>query len=477
MKASSTRLLAATSICLLLFLPLSTRGAAEVSSPNRLSRVSTRAGHAIRLRYDPAPSSVRIPPPQTLDMSRIQSATITVNYLTGGDLDGSPCYPWPEDARAAFGYGVNIWESLIDSPVSIRINACWSELGEGILGSSGATTFHRDFSGAPVDGRWYQAALANALSGSDLNEADGYDDDGDGADADAEMNIAYNRNFPWYFGTGGEPADYEVDFVSVVLHEVCHGLGFAGSMLKYGTLGYWGWGQSGYPAAYDQFTEEGGGGSGTSLLSYGSGTSALGSALTSGNVFFDGANAREENGGVPPRLYTPASWQPGSSYSHLDYDTFNDTENQLMVWALSSGESAHSPGPVALGILRDLGWTTHEVPSAPTIEAITPSGALNGGTVHVAGLRGSHFQPGASVKLTRQNQQDIPGVNVSVVDTSLITCDFDLNGAAAGSWSVVVTNPDGLSTTLVDGFRVFDAVAFDHTVHLPLVARASSPGS
>jgi hypothetical protein len=71
-------------------------------------------------------------------MVRIQSATITVNYLTGGYMGESPCYPWPEDARAAFEYGASIWESLIDSSVSISINACWSELEEGILGSSGA---------------------------------------------------------------------------------------------------------------------------------------------------------------------------------------------------------------------------------------------------------------------------------------------------------------------------------------------------
>lgn len=480
MRASSTRLLVLMLICFLLFLPLSTsstRGATEPSSPDQSTGPATRAGHTIPLRYDPAPSSVRIPPPQTLGMVRIQSATITVKYLTGGDLDGSPCYPWPEDAKSAFEYGVSIWASLIDSSVSIRINACWTELGEGILGSSGPTTFHRGFLGAPGAERWYQAALANALSGSDLNEADGYDHDGDGADADAEMSIAYNRSFPWYFGTGGEPAGHEIDFVSVVLHEVCHGLGFAGSMVKSGTLGYWGWGQSSYPAAYDQFTEEGGGGSGRSLLSYGSGTSVLGSALTSGNVFFDGANAREENGGVPPRLYAPPSWQPGSSYSHLDYDTFNDTENQLMVWALSSGESAHSPGPIALGILRDLGWTTNEAPAVPTIEAITPSGALNGGAVHVAGLRGNHFRPGASVKLARLNQQDIEALNVSVVDASLITCDFDLDGAVAGSWNVIVTNPDGLSTTLFDGFTVFDAADFDRRVHLPLMVRTRSPVS
>jgi hypothetical protein len=145
-----------------------------------------------------------------------------------------------------------------------------------------------------------------------------------------------------------------------------------------------------------------------------------------------------------------------------------------MVWALSSGESAHSPGPITLGILRDLGWKTNEVPSNPTIDAITPSGALNGGTVHISGLRGSHFRPGAGVKLARLNQPDIEGANVNVIDTSLITCDFDLDGAVPGSWNVVVTNPDGLSTTLVEGFTVFDAAAFDQIIHLPLLMRTWS---
>jgi hypothetical protein len=141
-----------------------------------------------------------------------------------------------------------------------------------------ATSIYKNFSGAPATDRWYPVALANALSGTDLNGTD------------AEINILSNRNFPWYFGTSGEPAEDEVDLVSVVLHEVCHGLGFAGSMVKSGTLGYWGWARSDYPAAYDQHTEEGGGGSGTSLLTYGSGTSALGNALTSGDVFFTDPN-------------------------------------------------------------------------------------------------------------------------------------------------------------------------------------------
>ncbi len=41
-----------------------------------------------------------------------------------------------------------------------------------------------------------------------------------------------------------------------------------------------------------------------------------------------------------------------------------------------------------------------------------------------------------------------------VVDSTRITCDFDLDGAATGIWDVVVTNPDAHEATLVGGLRV-----------------------
>jgi hypothetical protein len=39
---------------------------------------------------------------------------------------------------------------------------------------------------------------------------------------------------------------------------------------------------------------------------------------------------------------------------------------------------------------------------------------------------------------------------------------------------VIVTNPDGLSATLPDGFTVLDAAIFDQIIHLPLLARTWS---
>jgi hypothetical protein len=412
------------------------------------------------VRYDPTPSDLRVPPPREFSHLRIQSATITINFLAGGTKDywGNDCTTWPSNAQSAFNYAASIWESLINSSVPIKIDACWTELGPGILGQASATTIHRDFTGAPVANTYYTAALANALSGTDLNGTT------------ADMRISYSRAFSWYFGTDGNPGS-QIDFVSVVLHEICHGLGFAGSMTVSGGLGYWGW--YGYPAIYDRFTEKGGGGTGTPLLDYANGSMALGNALTSQDIFFDGTNANTANGGSPPELYAPSAWQPGSSYSHLD-ESYNGTVNALMTYSIGSGESEHDPGPVASGILRDVGWTMSSA-SAPTVTGITPSGGVNTGTVHITDLTGSNFQSGATVKLTKSGQSDINGTNVTVVSTSKITCDFDLNGVATGGWNVVVTNPDAQSGARPNGFTVRAPGDLDTFNYLPTVLNGYPP--
>jgi hypothetical protein len=50
---------------------------------------------------------------------------------------------------------------------------------------------------------------------------------------------------------------------------------------------------------------------------------------------------------------------------------------------------------------------------------------------------------------------DIIGADVIVSSLTAIICTFYLVGALAGSYDVVVTNPDGQSGTLPAGFTVF----------------------
>jgi hypothetical protein len=292
-----------------------------------------------------------LPSAEYFSKAAAKTATITVNY-TG---------PWPDEARAAFEFAKGIWETSLSSPVPIVVNATWENLtakygSPYILGGAGAADYYRDFSGAPLAGTWYPLALANKIFGGDLDP---------GSDIEASFNSAFPS---WYFGIDGDPPGIDkYDFASVVLHEIGHGLGFSGSMVWSGGSGNWGRG-SNYPFVFDKFVANG---SGQNLLDtnvFPNFSSALGSQLISGNLYFNGSHAVTANGGSQgPKLYAPASWEQGSSYSHLDEGTYsNASGNSLMTPSLTNDEVIHIPGLLTIAIFEDIGWNTASTP-LPTV--------------------------------------------------------------------------------------------------------------
>ena len=95
-----------------------------------------------------------------------------------------------------------------------------------------------------------------------------------------------------------------------------------------------------------------------------------------------------------------------------------------------------------------------EVRSGPRLVSSTPSSAPDTSVVTLT-ITGSNLQQGATAKLTHVGQVDIPGsaVVVGAGGTSL-SAAFDVRGRLADAWSVVVTNPDGLSALLPGAFLV-----------------------
>jgi hypothetical protein len=128
----------------------------------------------------------------------------------------------------AFTYAANLWAARLSSPVTILVSAQMNPLTctptSAVLGSAGATTVHANFVGAPVANTWYCQALANSLAGSDL--------DGATPDISAQFNSNLNGSagclggIGWYYGYDQSPPGGNIDFVSVVVHELGHGLGF-----------------------------------------------------------------------------------------------------------------------------------------------------------------------------------------------------------------------------------------------------------
>jgi PKD repeat protein len=110
---------------------------------------------------------------------------------------------------------------------------------------------------------------------------------------------------------------------------------------------------------------------------------------------------------------------------------------------------------------------------APTIAGITPNSGYADSVVQIADLAGTGFLNGATVRLTRMGYPDIVATGVSVVSPSRIACTFDLAGRAAGPWTVVVTNPDGQSATLPQGFTVRSPVPLTLTSNKDAVVRGN----
>ncbi|MEN6611266.1 MAG: PGF-pre-PGF domain-containing protein [Methanoregulaceae archaeon] len=86
----------------------------------------------------------------------------------------------------------------------------------------------------------------------------------------------------------------------------------------------------------------------------------------------------------------------------------------------------------------------------PSVTGITPSTGLNTTSVRITNLAGAYFNTThtpVSVRLNRTGQPDIPGTGISVVDSTNITCTFNLTGQKGGAWNIIVTNPDGQEGT------------------------------
>jgi CSLREA domain-containing protein len=89
-----------------------------------------------------------------------------------------------------------------------------------------------------------------------------------------------------------------------------------------------------------------------------------------------------------------------------------------------------------------------------TVSAISPIQGGSGGTV-TGTVSGSGFVAGASVALRRAGQTSIVASPVAVDEgQAALTASFNLTNAAAGSWDLIVTNPNQTSATLPAAFSI-----------------------
>lgn len=268
-------------------------------------------------------------------------ATINVTY-----------HGFNEEAKAAFEYAKNIWAALLNSSVPILIDATYRDtnLNGGLMGMcvpNGAI----NSPGAEAE-IWYVSALADALASADQNV--GYSD----------MDIQFSPDYNWYFGLDGHPGAGQYDFVTVVLHEICHGLGFVGlcnvdiddsegsySMITADQVGYFFTPSFPFPDLqgnpsifyrnYLLTPPE------PSLTNIGYFPNP---SLNLKGVYTGGAGSVYVSHVLPEyQIYTPDPFVFGSSMDHFS--------NYLSLMYYSVGLNAiHTPEPEVLDVLNHLGW-------------------------------------------------------------------------------------------------------------------------
>ncbi len=262
---------------------------------------------------------------------------------------------------SAIVFTTNIWSQYLYSNVPIKIKVIYTPLT--IAGPLGITfpNGKKDFAGCPQNSTWYPTCLANALSNAELNSGE------------MDMDIYMNSDFNWYFGTDGNPSPSQYDFVSVLLHEIGHGLGFASLAKVEGANGSFGLltqddylflttsfpfpNLLGLPSIFDVQLVNGNNESLPDTSNFPNNSSLLKSQLSSNDVYYSGYYGVVANNSNPPRIYAPTTFALGSSITHLNESTYpSGSGNELMTPFSSKGNAVHTPGDILLGVLEDIGW-------------------------------------------------------------------------------------------------------------------------
>lgn len=232
----------------------------------------------------------------------------------------------------------------INSNIPINIRVDWIAQKANIQASCTPNGLITNFKNCPNNKVLYPISLAEKIADEELNKS-----------SEADIVMLINKNMSWYYGLDGLPNSSSVDLYTILLHEICHGIGIQTNFTAdningklYGT---------GIPLIFDLFIKDS---LNISLLNsnkYPLNSNLLYKALISDSLTFSGNFEHVLNNDLSAKLYAPSQYNPGSSICHLDYNIYpKGNINSLLNYTKVYGESIHDLGPITKGILADLGW-------------------------------------------------------------------------------------------------------------------------
>ncbi|EAT12181.1 hypothetical protein HF888_05200 [Bermanella marisrubri] len=398
------------------------------------------------------------------------ASTIKLNFISGftdntivsaeGGNNGTTV---GAQRKLSFIKAAEIVAAEIESNVVVEVDAQFAGLtcstNQATLGSAGATSNSGYGSPAPGglrDNTFYPIGLMNAILGSDQDPSI--------SDITAQFNSnigttnCLENSNGWYYGFDAPPSNY-IGFVTVLLHEMTHGFGFASLVNKStGAKANASFDDIYSVYLFDDVT-------GRSWMDPSQSDADRAASAISGNrLLWDGTNVNtnavaytstgfaDKDGsgtftsGDLIQMYAPNPVEGGSSVSHFDTAV---SPNELM-------EPQYTEGTLSLGLakflLQDIGWSVSINNTAPTITAVDQT---TNEDVAITGLDASGWG------------SDVDGDTLTYSITSCpsnVTCDINDDGTGltltpaqnyyANTNSVTITVTDGQGGSASDNFNL-----------------------
>ena len=280
---------------------------------------------------------------------------------------------------AVFNRAADILNATFDIAVTVNVNSSFDPLfcdtNSATLGSAGAADY--EFINDGSEWTVYADALANQLQGSDVTPA--------ATEINAQFNSGIGnpgclQSSGWYLGFD-DPAGSGNSLLSVVLHEIMHGMGFLSLLNPDGSTGATVNGNYVYDP-YSKLLYDATQSARVTTLNQSQRAAAT---INNGNLVWDGAQTNAQLGGFSAgvnnsrmQMYAPTSYTPGSSVSHFDTAA---TPNEIMEPQYT--EFLDDAG-LAKYLLADIGWTLAATAnSAPVMGTITAKTLNEDSTLNV----------------------------------------------------------------------------------------------
>jgi len=290
-------------------------------------------------------------------------------------------------AQTATLYALDIWSDQLGGTVPVDINVDHINMGGGVIGGS----YQQPNYWNAANQTWYCSALGNQLAGYNV------------VPTQYDIRLIMNTQINFYFGSTGNPIGNQIDWITVMLHEITHGLGFFTLCGSNGAYSYtasngWNYGTV-FPGIFDRQLFQGTTGDCLTELTQ----SQRQSLIVSDNLYAGAPSSflLEANGGTRVKMYAPNPWQPGSSVSHWDWDV---TFATFMKYAIIYGFKLHAIGTRKIAIMIDMGWTQ---PSHGPYTVSVSANPPEGGIVSEDG----EYEEGESVTVTATPNQDYSFAN------------------------------------------------------------------